>query len=230
MEPRRLPDLLNNLEWNIVGRESLQAKENGDGTYTPIPPRNWVIENSHVVVVGVKSTMAMPNWYTGGWVSQQLSILPGSTSDFVAQMQTGSQRIRLGILNLLVFPKHLDVWILYLKIPKWIKQADVEVWRYDGRDLDLFYTGSTESDPFQVDQSTIPITLLPTNPDRRGATILNSGTARLAIELNGVPSFTTSFVILDPTGYYELPFGFQGAVNGVWELAGNGHAEIREFI
>jgi len=33
---------------------------------------------------------------------------------------------------------------------------------------------------------------------------------------------------LDPGGYYEVPFGFTGAISGIWSAA-NGNALVREF-
>lgn len=143
MEPRRLPDIASNLEWNLVDRSSYTATENGDGTYTPIPPITRIIENSHTLMIGVKSSMASPNWYTGGWAAQRLLLIPSALTEFTANVQTCNFRLKLGVLNLCMFPKHQETWMLYLKIPKWVKQATVEIWRYDGTEQDLFTVADT---------------------------------------------------------------------------------------
>lgn len=36
----------------------------------------------------------------------------------------------------MVVPKLLSPWILELKFPYWLDQIYMEVWRYDGRDID----------------------------------------------------------------------------------------------
>lgn len=143
MEPRKLPDIANNLEWDLVDRSVHEAVENGDGTYTPIPPQTWIITGSHTLMIGVKSSMASPSWYTGGWAAQRLLMVPSSTTEFTANVQTSNIRLKLGVLNLCTFPKHQATWMLYLKIPKWIKQATIEIWRYDGVDQDVFTTAAT---------------------------------------------------------------------------------------
>jgi hypothetical protein len=202
----------------------------GNGTYAPIQPIGSTIRDSYVLLVGVESANAPQRWYTGGWANQLLLFRPSSTTSFIPVVQNHSHRLRLHQLNLCVFPKLLQPWLLDLRFPTWLKQVDVEVWKYDGRDYDLFHLGATDVNSFEVAQSATPIPLLEANPERKGGEIYNAGTARLAIELNGVPSFRESFIILDITGLYEIPYGFTGQVSGVWEGAGDGQAEIREYL
>ena len=147
---RRLPDIDNSLEWNLVDRSTYEAVENGDGSYTPIPPKTWILEDTYTLMIGVKSTMASPAWYTGGWAAQRLLMIPSSTTEFTANVQTCNFRLKLGVLNLCNFPKHQSTWMLYLKIPKWIKQATVEIWRYDGTDQDVFTVADAIDDIYDA--------------------------------------------------------------------------------
>lgn len=226
---RFLPDVADTLEWNLVARNNYAAVENGDGTYTPIPPLNFLIENSHICMVGVKSDTASGSWYTGGWVAQRLLMVPSSLSEFVANVQTTNQRIKLGNLNLIEFPKLMSTWMLYLKIPKWIKTATVEIWRYDGRDYDNGEMVAIASVPSQVSQSATAVQLLAASDTRRGAIIFNRSTATLAIGLGETPTIANSPTKLLPEGYYEVPFHWKGVINGIWSSAGSGQAEIRRF-
>lgn len=196
------------------------AVAGGDGIYAGIPPITQVITDSHTVMIGVKSDTARTHWYTGGWVAQRLLLIPSSTTEFTANVQTENHRIRLGVLNLCTFPKHQSTWLLYLKIPRWIREALVEIWRYDGIDQDLFLGASTITTA-TVNQSTSLVEIVAANQNRRGVTVRNRSTAQLTLNTG---------VVLEPEGYYEAPFGFTGSIAGIWSAAGTGLAEVREFI
>lgn len=224
---RRLPDLTDSLEWNLVHRADYQATENGDGTYTPIPPFSVIISNSHTLMIGIKSSMAATSWYTGGWAAQRLLMIPSSTTDFAANVQTSNIRLKLGILNLCQFPDLVSNWMLYLKIPKWIKQATVEVWQYDGRELPP--DAAAEVVRLSVAASLTSVLLLNARADRIGAIVVNNSTSRLYLDLDESATQTSYTAILEPGGYYELPYGYRGPVAGVW-LAEYGEASISEFL
>jgi hypothetical protein len=95
-----------------------------------------VIENSFVCAVGVRNTKAKRTWFLGGYASQNLLLGPSSTSIFVAYTQAARRRLWLDRLNLLIFPKLVSPWILELSFPWWHEQMELEVWRYDGSDVD----------------------------------------------------------------------------------------------
>lgn len=135
---RRLPDLNENLEWNLVIRESKSVIWNDTTHYTPIPDRFVNISGSNVLAIGVSSDNIPKSWYTGGFVSQLQNVSPSSTSIFNSVMQSYNQKVRLNNLNLIAFPKLNSDWILRLSTPKWFKNVTWEVWRHDGRDIDLF--------------------------------------------------------------------------------------------
>jgi hypothetical protein len=71
--------------------------------------------------------------------------------------------------------------------------------------------------------------LLGVAPLRAGATIFNDSTALLYLKL-GTGASTTSFTVrLGARDYYEVPFGYAGAVHGYWASA-TGAARITEVI
>jgi hypothetical protein len=138
MNDRQFPDFGNTLEWNLVAREGYQAPSGPTPLQSRLPAKTFLIENSSVVLVGVNSASARSYWTTGGWAHQNLLFLPSSTSTFIALTQTAKQRLQLRRLNLVVFPKIMDTWILEITFPYWLDTIYLEVWRYDGADIDAF--------------------------------------------------------------------------------------------
>lgn len=231
MEPesRFIPDIGSNLEWDLVARATYAAVENGDGTYKPIPAKQFLIQGSYVLMIGIKTELAPANWYTGGWASQRLLTSPSSQSEFTADVQTCSFRLKRGQLNLCLFPKHQPTWLLGLRFPHWLKNITVEVWRYDGRDLDVFTTGAIAVVPNIIPQSATAVVLLAADVTRQGAILLNEAEVPLAIEFDAVPSMSANLVVLQPHGYFEVPYAFKGEIQGIWATAGDGFVKIREF-
>jgi hypothetical protein len=134
---RSFPDFLNAMEWNLVARQSYQAND-GVVVRDRLPPRSWLIEGSHVVIIGINSNSARSYWRTGGWATQLIPFLPSTTSQYVAAVPSQRRWLRLRVLTLAVFPKISDVWALELSFPYYFNDVSVEVWRYDGRDFDEF--------------------------------------------------------------------------------------------
>jgi hypothetical protein len=81
-----------------------------------------------------------------------------------------------------------------------------------------------------VASSISSVAILAANSKRRGACIVNASTAILYLRLDGgTATATTGHSVQLPTlGYYEVPFGFTGAITGIWAAA-NGSANITEF-
>lgn len=138
MSDRQFPDFLNTIEWNLVARNSYTAPTTPTAVNNRLPNRQFLIENSHVVMIGTNSDGARSYWSTGCWASQLLPFLPSSTSNYVSAVQSARRWCRLRTLNLLIFPKLTNTWILDLAFPYWLPDVSVEVWRYDGRDIDQF--------------------------------------------------------------------------------------------
>lgn len=141
MSDRHFPDFTDTLEWNLVARQTyLAPSDTRDGKtyYSRIPPKAFVIENSHLLMIGVKTSQSRPTWFTGGWASQRLLFAPSSTSEFLAVIESRRRRLSLETMTLFEADRQMSTWLLTLQFPRWFIDARVEVWRYDGRDVDLF--------------------------------------------------------------------------------------------
>jgi hypothetical protein len=57
---------------------------------------------------------------------------------FESAVSANQRRLRLGVRNLVVFPKLANPWTLELRFPYWHQLMDVEVWEYTGEDVDVF--------------------------------------------------------------------------------------------
>lgn len=80
-----------------------------------------------------------------------------------------------------------------------------------------------------VAASATNVTLLASNANRRGATVHNdSALANLFVKLGATASATSFTARLLPNGYYEVPFGYTGIIDGIWSLA-SGNARITEL-
>ncbi|WP_432812080.1 hypothetical protein [Pantanalinema sp. GBBB05] len=88
-------------------------------------------------------------------------------------------------------------------------------------------TASTAT-PTSVTAATTNTQLLALNTNRKGATVWNNSTAQLYLELGGTASATVYTAKLEAGGYYEVPFGYTGAIAGLWTAA-NGNALVREL-
>lgn len=83
-----------------------------------------------------------------------------------------------------------------------------------------------------VANSITSVTLLAANANRKGATIFNDDTAVTGATLRikfGATASATSFVYaIPPQGYYEVPFGYTGVIDGIASAA-SGSARITEL-
>lgn len=79
-----------------------------------------------------------------------------------------------------------------------------------------------------VTAATTNTSLLASNTNRKGATIWNNSNATLNLELGGSAGASAYTAQLAPGGYYEVPYGYTGAIAGIWSAA-NGSALVREF-
>jgi len=85
-------------------------------------------------------------------------------------------------------------------------------------------TGTTTS----IASSITNVTLLVSNTSRKGATIFNDGTKTLSVKLGATASATSFAAQITARGYYEVPFGYTGIIDGIWDVA-NGSARITEL-
>lgn len=71
------------------------------------------------------------------------------------------------------------------------------------------------------------VTLLAANSDRLGATIYNDSTAALYVKLGATASTSSFTVKMASDGYFEVPYGYTGVIDGIWASA-TGNARITE--
>lgn len=94
-----------------------------------------------------------------------------------------------------------------------------------------------DSGPALVDTSNITsvtssasnVTLLASNPNRKGASIFNDSSQVLYVKFGTTASSTSFTVRLTNNDYYEIPFGYVGQVDGIWASA-NGAARVTELF
>jgi len=72
------------------------------------------------------------------------------------------------------------------------------------------------------------VTLLASNANRLGATIVNDSTAILYVKFGTTASSTSYTVRMTLNAYYEVPFGYTGRIDGIWTVAA-GNARITEL-
>lgn len=82
-----------------------------------------------------------------------------------------------------------------------------------------------------VGDSATSVTLLAANGRRRGASIVNASTATLYVNLSGgTATATTAHSVQLTTGaYFEVPFGYTGAITGIWASDAGGSANMTEY-
>jgi hypothetical protein len=72
------------------------------------------------------------------------------------------------------------------------------------------------------------VSLLASNANRLGATIYNDSTAILYLKLGTTASTTSYTAQLPSNGYYEVPFAYTGAIDGIWATS-TGNARVTEL-
>lgn len=98
-----------------------------------------------------------------------------------------------------------------------------------GTPLSVQNVTSTNTSTTSVAASATNVILLSANSNRKGATIWNdSTTATLYVKLGTTASTTSYAAQLFPTGYYEIPYGYTGEIDGIWSAA-VGSARITEL-
>ncbi len=81
-----------------------------------------------------------------------------------------------------------------------------------------------------VTTSTTNTTLLAFNSNRKGATVFNDSAAILYVKFGATASATSYTVKVPPLGYYEVPFGYTGIIDGMLSFeASNPVARMTEI-
>lgn len=75
------------------------------------------------------------------------------------------------------------------------------------------------------------VTIKAANTARRGLTVLNTDANVLYLLVGGGTASATnlSVIVAATTGYWEAPYGFTGAITGIWAADGAGSAYVTEY-
>lgn len=88
-------------------------------------------------------------------------------------------------------------------------------------------SGSTTT---SVSSAITNVTLLASKLSRAGATIFNASKTLLYVKLGPVSTLVDFTVLVRPGCYYEVPYGFVGQIDGIWdELDLSGAARVTEL-
>ena len=106
-----------------------------------------------------------------------------------------------------------------------VHQQVVTLAHSDGTIIGLSSTATQTS----VAGATSSTSLLASNAARLGATVYNDSTAILYLLLGSGTASTSAYSVqLGPGAYYEVPFGYRGAIKAIWSAA-NGAAKVTEL-
>jgi hypothetical protein len=106
-----------------------------------------------------------------------------------------------------------------------VHQQVVSLANADGTLLGLSSTATQTS----VAGATSSTSLLASNAARLGATVYNDSTAILYLLLGSGTASTSAYSVqVGAGGYYEVPFGYTGAIKGIWSAAA-GTARLTEL-
>lgn len=123
--------------WSSVIRQTYKASpiSNKKGQYAPIPIKK-ASASSRILLAGSRNRDAKPNWYLGGYLSQNIRYSPAS---LFSTFEAGRAAIPLNKLALIMFPAVEAQGAFYdleIQFAQWHTQLYVEIWQYNGQDLD----------------------------------------------------------------------------------------------
>jgi hypothetical protein len=82
-----------------------------------------------------------------------------------------------------------------------------------------------------VPDNAASVTILASNANRVGASVINDSSATLLLCMGAGPASATNYTVRLPQySYYEVPYSFTGQLTGIWETdPGDGAARVTEF-
>jgi hypothetical protein len=96
--------------------------------------------------------------------------------------------------------------------------------------LPVTATVSSGSAVTRVVSSATDVIILAENTARRGASVYNSDANALRLLLAAGTSSATNFSVeMASNTYFEVPFGYTGALKGIWTAVGAGAAQVTEY-
>jgi hypothetical protein len=81
---------------------------------------------SNIIGVLVANGEALDTWNWAGWSCQQIQLPFGPSSN----SSVNWRKLWLRQKQLLIFPKLVTTYKLFVRFPKWFKQVSVTVWEY----------------------------------------------------------------------------------------------------
>jgi hypothetical protein len=79
-----------------------------------------------------------------------------------------------------------------------------------------------------VASSASNVTLLAANTSRKGAQLYNDSTQVCYVRMQATATSSNFSVAMQPSDYYEVPFGYSGIIDGIWASA-NGNMRVTEY-
>lgn len=131
-----LLQLGNNQNWERLYNRRWDADRIDSGKkYVPIPVQTLpVLADRRILVVGGASADALGHWTTAGWLVPKLYISGLSYPFLEANLNT--ERIPLNDYRLLILPDLSHSYRLEFRIPKWLKEVELDIWQYIGDEKD----------------------------------------------------------------------------------------------
>lgn len=133
MQPIGIPlaEFENPNHWYQVIGETFRIPDETPKGQIPIVSR---VVDSNILKVGCRCPQAKPTWRLGFTISASLLTSPSlETSEFVAAASFFEQRITIGRLTFLHFPRYQPLpYLLTFDIPHWHQEIYLEGWKYLG--------------------------------------------------------------------------------------------------
>jgi hypothetical protein len=100
-----------------------------------------------------------------------------------------------------------------------------------GRQVQIFTQGAQAATVSNVSASATSVTILSATDTRAGASIYNDTsdtTNYLYVKMGTTASTTDYSVKVNAGGYFEVPYGYNGRIDGIW-VAASGAARVTEY-
>lgn len=127
-------DFANAANWEQIFSGSRSANNPSAGVFIPIPEFNVTGPfplNTPIIASYATCSTAKATWNTAGWLYQnvQTGLTVGGLADASIQ---GSRRVPLNRIQIHFWDKRMRNYQLSFKIPKWIYQISLNLWKYIG--------------------------------------------------------------------------------------------------
>jgi CMP-2-keto-3-deoxyoctulosonic acid synthetase len=99
----------------------------------------------------------------------------------------------------------------------------------DANTIRVVDAGAANAAVTSVTAATAATALKAANASRLGLTIFNNSTSVLYVKFGTTASATDFSIKMAANSYYEVPFGYNGAVTGIWVAADGGAALVTEI-